>query len=79
MFINRKKSCFAEYNIIMKWPLFFGGFFWNGEQITPQLLSSDVKRSSIWSTAFSEDQGTKRGTGTEARAGVSLLKQKARA
>jgi len=76
MFINRKKSCFAEYNIIMKWPLFFGGFFWNGEQITPQLLSSDVKRSSIWSTAFSEDQGTK---GGQARAGVSLLKQKARA
>jgi len=23
MFINRKKSCFAEYNIIMKWPAFF--------------------------------------------------------
>jgi len=46
----------------MKWPaIFFGGFFCNGEQITPQLLSSDVKRGSIWSTAFSEDQGAKGG------------------
>jgi len=77
MFRNRTTSCFAENNYEVASYFFFGGFFCNGEQITPQLLSSDVKRGSIWSTAFSEDQGTRGGTGT-CSAGVSH-KQKARA